>query len=132
MVLQRSINGNPYVKNYEFQYNFQQWGQCSVTMTSVLGHLTSQDFDPRYKSWKSCEPSQLFEATIETYVEDSKKPLAKNIETQARYNQILYIWTDCDREGENIGVEIRTVAMKGNARLNDPGNTVRALSLIHI
>ena len=33
-------------------------------MTSVLGHLTDQDFGPQYKAWKSCPPAQLFEAPI--------------------------------------------------------------------
>jgi DNA topoisomerase III len=95
-------------------------------MTSVLGHLISHDFDAQYRSWRSCEPSALFEARIEDYVEDGKKSVAANIERQARYCQILYIWTDCDREGENIGTEIRNVALKGNPHLKDPGKTVRA------
>ena len=46
-----------------------------------------------------------------------KKPIAMNIETQAQHSDILYIWTDCDREGENIGVEIRDIALKKNPRL---------------
>ena len=95
-------------------------------MTSVLGHLLSHDFTGQYKNWRSCDPSALFEAQIETYVEDKAKPIAKNIEQQARYSQILYIWTDCDREGENIGAEIRDTALKGNNRLRDNGKTVRA------
>ncbi|KAK6388299.1 hypothetical protein LTR65_007977 [Meristemomyces frigidus] len=122
----RNIQGNPYVKNYEFSYNFPTWGQCNVTMTSVLGHLLSHDFDAQYKSWRSCDPSALFEAHIETFVEDDKKAVAENIKQQARYNRVLYIWTDCDREGENIGTEIRSVASQGNPSFRQPGNTVRA------
>ena len=57
-----SIRGNQYVKNYEFTFHFREWGNCSVIMTSVLGHLTGLDFDPKYKSWKSCPPSRLFDA----------------------------------------------------------------------
>lgn len=95
-------------------------------MTSVLGHLLSHDFDSQYRSWRSCEPSQLFEARIDSFVEDSKKPVAENIKRQAQYNQILYIWTDCDREGENIGTEVRSVAVQGNRTLREPGKTVRA------
>jgi DNA topoisomerase-3 len=95
-------------------------------MTSVAGHLISHDFEQRYKKWSSCDPSALFEARIESFVEDGKKGIAKNIETKARWCQYLYIWTDCDREGENIGTEIRDIACKGNPRLIDPGRTVRA------
>jgi DNA topoisomerase-3 len=95
-------------------------------MTSVAGHLLSHDFESQYRSWRSCDPSALFEAQIDTYVEDGKKAIASNIERQARHTQILYIWTDCDREGENIGTEIRDVALKTNPRLSQPGKTVRA------
>ena len=95
-------------------------------MTSVTGHLQNHDFESRYRNWKSCDPSALFECRIETFVAQDKKGIAKNIEVQARYSQILYIWTDCDREGENIGAEIRDVAMKGNQSLGNPGKTVRA------
>lgn len=41
-----------------------------------------------------------------------KKAVARNIESQARYASILFIWTDCDREGEHIGTEIRDIALK--------------------
>jgi DNA topoisomerase IA len=43
--------------------------------------------------------------------------VASNIETQARNANILFIWTDCDREGEHIGTEIRDIALKVNPRL---------------
>lgn len=46
-----------------------------------------------------------------------KKIVASNIEAQARYANVLFIWTDCDREGEHIGTEIRDIALKVNPRL---------------
>ena len=36
---------------------------------------------------------------------------------QARYAKALFIWTDCDREGEHIGSEVRQAALEGNPRL---------------
>jgi DNA topoisomerase-3 len=105
------------VKNYEFDFNFRQWGNCSVTMTSVLGHMTSLDFDQKYKAWKSCQPGQLFEAETVTTVDKDKKALADNLKQQARYARILFIWTDCDREGEHIGGEVRDQAKKGNPNI---------------
>ena len=86
-------------------------------MTSVLGHLTGLDFDPKYKSWKSCPPSQLFEAEAKTTIDKEKQALAENIQTLARSAKILFIWTDCDREGEHIGGEVRDQAKKGNPRI---------------
>ena len=114
------------MKNYSFHYTFQSWGPCDVVMTSVLGHLFSHDFDPRYRSWRSCDPADLFEANIHTYVERDKKPMEKNIAVQARQSSILFIWTDCDREGESIGAEIRKVAVDSNNRLSAPGKVARA------
>lgn len=46
-----------------------------------------------------------------------KKPIAENIRNQARYSKALFIWTDCDREGEHIGAEVRNQAKAGNARI---------------
>ncbi|CAN8097253.1 unnamed protein product [Discula destructiva] len=106
---------NKYIKNYCFEFDFgRPWGRCEVTMTAVLGHLTKTEFGPEYKNWHHPPPESLFNAPILTSVDDDKKPVAKNIEQQARYCQALFIWTDCDREGEHIGSEIRASALKGN------------------
>lgn len=113
----RPVTGNQYVQNYEFNFNFRQWGQCNVVMTSVLGHLTGLDFDARYKPWRACRPSDLFEAPTQVTVDTDKKPIAKNIQTQARYARTLFIWTDCDREGEHIGTEVANEAKKGNPNI---------------
>jgi len=45
------------------------------------------------------------------------KDVARNLELEARSAQALVIWTDCDREGENIGYEIVQVCQKVNPRL---------------
>ncbi|ORY12498.1 DNA topoisomerase [Clohesyomyces aquaticus] len=111
------VRGLAWLKNYKFDYNFQRWGHSDVTFTSVAGHIQSSDFPDRYRKWTSCQPSELFEAPVHTFVADDKKVIAKNIESQAQYSQILYIWTDCDREGEHIGTEIREIALKANPRM---------------
>ena len=112
-----SIRGNRYVKNFEFDFNFRPWGNHTVVMTSVLGHLTGLDFDPQFKGWRSCPPSQLFDAPTVITVDQDMKAIAENIQQQARYAKILYIWTDCDREGEHIGSEVKNEALKGNNRI---------------
>ncbi|KKY20028.1 putative dna topoisomerase [Phaeomoniella chlamydospora] len=86
-------------------------------MTSVLGHLTEIDFDQNHRKWHSCPPGALFDANLITAVKQDVRAVADNIAQQARYAKILFIWTDCDREGENIGAEIRTEARKGNPRI---------------
>ena len=37
-------------------------------MTAVAGHLTSNDFEDQYRKWHSCDPVQLFDAGVKTYV----------------------------------------------------------------
>ncbi|KAI9041179.1 DNA topoisomerase 3 [Aspergillus affinis] len=112
------VRGNQYVKNYVFEFNFgNPWGTCAVTMTSVIGHLTSLDFQRQYKGWLSCPPGALFEAPVHEGVDSDKTAIANNIQEQAKYCQALFIWTDCDREGEHIGSEVRKQAKEGNRRI---------------
>ncbi|KAI5290952.1 DNA topoisomerase [Ascosphaera acerosa] len=110
--------GNPYVKNYEFDFRFNgPWGDSSVVMTSVLGHLGQMDFHPQYRSWQSTPPQTLFEAPIISLMPKEQESIAQNLQTLARRAQILYIWTDCDREGEHIGTEVRKQFLAANPRI---------------
>ena len=40
-------------------------------------------------------------------------PLQRTLEREIKGCQTLIIWTDCDREGENIGFEIIQVCQEG-------------------
>ncbi|PGH15987.1 hypothetical protein AJ80_05363 [Polytolypa hystricis UAMH7299] len=114
----RPIRGNQYVKNYEFDFSFPPpWGNCSVTMTSVIGHLTMLDFESQWRGWNSCPPGRLFDAPVVDYVAKDKMGIAENIQSLARHSKVVFIWTDCDREGEHIGMEVRHQAKKGNSRI---------------
>ncbi|KAL3423667.1 DNA topoisomerase [Phlyctema vagabunda] len=109
---------NTYIKNYTFTFDFgRPWGNCQVCMTSVSGHLTDNQFGPEFKSWTHPPPESLFTAAIRTFVPEDKTTIADNIKAQARGAKALFIWTDCDREGEHIGDEVKTEALKGNQRL---------------
>ncbi|KAF2125690.1 prokaryotic type I DNA topoisomerase [Dothidotthia symphoricarpi CBS 119687] len=112
-----NVNGVQWVKNYKFDFRFQKWGQCSVTFTCVAGHIVAQDFHERFRKWHSCQPGDLFEAPIQSAIAEDKKAVATNIQSQSRYADILFIWTDCDREGEHIGTEIRDIALKSNPNM---------------
>ncbi|EGG01207.1 uncharacterized protein MELLADRAFT_92691 [Melampsora larici-populina 98AG31] len=69
--------------------------QISFTATSLLGHLTQSDFDAHHKKWSNCDPFASFDMPIERFVTP----------------------TDCDREGEHIGSEIKSVCLKANRNI---------------
>lgn len=122
-----------YVKNYVFNYDFgPPWGACSVTMTSVIGHLTGLDVGPDNKNWAYPPPDRLFDCPVMVTVPDDKKNIAKNIENEAKRADALFIWTDCDREGEHIGGEIRDAAKRGNRRIQVRRARFSNIERVHI
>ncbi|KAL4658388.1 DNA topoisomerase 3-alpha [Arapaima gigas] len=107
-----------YNKIYEYEYHL--FGQnVSVCMTSVSGHLLGLEFKSPFQKWHSCNPVSLFDAEVEKYCLQNCFPIKRTLEKEARQSQALIIWTDCDREGENIGFEIIDVckAVKHNIQV---------------
>ncbi|TBU45786.1 DNA topoisomerase [Dichomitus squalens] len=105
---------NKYIKNYDFDY---PQTNAHFTVTSVTGHVMDYDFNVMYSKWTSCDPFALFDAPIECKVKDDAKTIADNLKTEAARAQMLMIWTDCDREGENIGAEIARICQRSNRNL---------------
>lgn len=97
-----------YNKIFDFTANIPQLnGQCHMVMTSVSGHLMDFDFEPKYKNWEFPPASELFRAPIkETVNGNSGNAIKRTLEREVRNCSALIIWTDGDREGENIGFEI--------------------------
>ncbi|WRT64790.1 uncharacterized protein IL334_001724 [Kwoniella shivajii] len=110
-----------YIRNYDFDYNLPpplgQGRGAAFTVTAVLGHLTSSDFDDDHRKWSSCDPFALFDAPILTYVSKDLKKVEQNLQSEARHANLLMIWTDCDREGEHIGSEVASVCRRVNQNL---------------
>ncbi|KAL2100749.1 hypothetical protein ACEWY4_002510 [Coilia grayii] len=107
-----------YNKLYEYEYNL--FGQnVSVTMTSVSGHLLGLEFKSQFQKWHSCNPVLLFDAEVEKYCPENFVQIKRTLEREVRQCQALVIWTDCDREGENIGFEVIDVckAVKPNLQV---------------
>ena len=77
-----------------------------MLMTSVSGHLLSSDFTGSYRGWNSCDPVELFSAPITKFCPDNFINIQQTLQREIRSCNKLIIWTDCDREGENIGYEI--------------------------
>lgn len=109
--------GDQYTRNFEFSYRLQNGTMAHVIMTAVRGHLLAIDFPQQYKKWFSCAPVQLFELEIEKKTNKDLEFVAQNLVQESRIADQVMIWTDCDREGENIGSEIADVCRRNNARI---------------
>ena len=105
---------NKYIKNFDFAYNYTR---SQFTVTSVTGHLLDYEFSTAFTPWSSCDPFELFDAPVVTSVKKGSETIARNLESEARRADTLMIWTDCDREGENIGAEIARLCRRGNANI---------------
>lgn len=91
-----------------------------MLMTSVSGHLLSYEFVGKNRKWYGCHPLTLFDApVVKQCAEDNYVKMKKTLEREVKNCSTLIIWTDCDREGENIGFEIIQVcqAVKPNIRI---------------
>lgn len=118
---QRREGLSKYNKIYTFTTNVPQLGgQCQMIMTSVSGHLMGYDFPPNLSNWHGCPISDLFDAPIQEKIDPKNATsgmIKKTLEREARSVQALIIWTDGDREGENIGFEIIRVCCAVNRNL---------------
>lgn len=95
--------------------------------------MLEHDFTEAHRKWHSCDPFELFDAPIETRVKQARhttlvllliltipqesKQIEKNLRQEAATANVLMIWTDCDREGENIGNEVKKACRKSNRNI---------------
>lgn len=94
-----------YNKIYEFEATVKG-SKSKMVMTSVSGHLLQLEFLASYRKWQCIDPQTLFEAPVRKACGENFEPIKRTLEREIRSCQGLIIWTDCDREGENIGFEI--------------------------
>ena len=87
-------------------------------MTSVLGHIMNYDFPNAYSKWEETPFAALLDAPLDKLLTKDGKDIKRNLDEQARRADWLIIWTDCDREGENIGYEIMEICRAVNRRIN--------------
>lgn len=99
---------NKYIPVYSFRYENDEF-----IFTSVLGHLTQTDFTDTRK-WDEFDPKDLFTLPIETKVVDFS--IKKNLLNFSQNVDKVIIWTDCDREGEHIALEIKELIKHKNIK----------------
>lgn len=68
----------------------------------------------------------LFDAPINTEYSEDMKPLERMLINLSKRATALILWLDCDREGEAISDEVRTVCLKGNPRFGTQNRIYRA------
>jgi DNA topoisomerase-3 len=86
-----------------------------MSITSVLGHLMTNEFIAPFNKWGSCSPLELFTAPIEKTI--TNEAVKRNLVDEARKCNILLLWLDCDLEGENIAFEVIDVCKGANPRM---------------
>ena len=89
----------------------------SMSITSVSGHLYTQDFDRITYAWKNVDPVVLFDAPYLDIIEEKNKDIEKTLREQAKKHSTLLLWLDCDMEGERICFEVMKVCLEANPRL---------------
>ncbi|KXZ51646.1 hypothetical protein GPECTOR_11g100 [Gonium pectorale] len=115
---------------HEFDGRFR--GQAArFKMTSVIGHVYSIDFTAAFNSWDKVDPAQLYDAP--TIKQEANPKVAgayagcrlprgrlhraacpappqahvcEHLQREGRGMDVLVLWLDCDREGENICFEV--------------------------
>ena len=69
-------------------------------------------------NWNTTSPLDLFfKAPVTKQIPEDKEPLERNLKTEARRADVLILWLDCDREGENIAQEVANVCRAAKTRL---------------
>lgn len=79
---------SPYNKLYSFQINFKG-AQTEMVMTSVSGHLLTQDFIDAYRQWQSCDPISLFDAPVVKFCPENYVNIKKTLEREVRLFDIF-------------------------------------------
>ncbi|CAE8726676.1 unnamed protein product, partial [Polarella glacialis] len=94
-----------------YEYSGTMLGmQAAFRVTATTGHVYSLDFSKEYNQWEKHGPDELFHAeTIRTY--DGRANIPAHIQKEAQGCEILVLWLDCDREGENICFEVLDLAL---------------------
>lgn len=104
-----------YNKIYDFEATVMG-RKSKMVMTSVSGHLLTFEFLSSYRNWNNVDPQSLFDAPVRKACSENFTNIKRTLEREVKSCNGLIIWTDCDREGENIGFEIIDVcrAVKPN------------------
>ncbi len=95
-----------------------QGRRCHFKCTGVTGHVMGIDFPSAFRNWEDTNPRDLFDAPTRVIPEGGGK-MKNHLERNGADIDFLYLWLDCDREGENICFECIDIVKAVNHRLKD-------------
>jgi DNA topoisomerase-3 len=102
---------------YSIKGNFKD-ESARIVVTSVTGHIKSLLFHKRYASWSAIDPLLLLDdAEILNIDSEGKEAIITNLKNLAADATDLFLWLDCDREGEAIAYEVIEVCNRTNKDL---------------
>ena len=84
-----------YQEVHEFQGVFKG-RDAYFKVTSVIGHVFSIDFTPKFQSW-DIDPKLLFDAPTVKKEATPKARIVQHLQSEAKRCEYLVLWLDCDR-----------------------------------
>lgn len=80
--------------------------RAKFTISSVMGHVYTSDFQKEHNQWSAIDAVELYEVPIVKLEANPKTRIPSFLSNLASGKDILCLWLDCDKEGENICFEV--------------------------
>ena len=110
-----------YNPTFKFDYIVNSLNvEFNMIFTSVAGHLLNYHYGNEYHQWEMSTLKEMFNGNLYKSITSNAKILTENLISLANeYNiDVLILWLDCDREGENISFEVIDVIKNGYKKKN--------------
>ena len=110
-----------YNPTFKFDYIVNSLNvEFNMIFTSVAGHLQNYHYGNEYHQWEMSTLKEMFNGHLYKNITSNAKILTDNLISLANeFNiDVLILWLDCDREGENISFEVIDVIKNGYKKKN--------------
>ena len=105
--LARALSGKNYktIRRGKVPVYFLRYKAYPVTIVPLKGHLFEYDTSKQFRSWESIDPIEIIRNEKVLILKPRFPQLVTLLRDLAKKHDILFIATDADEEGENIGWE---------------------------
>jgi hypothetical protein len=80
--------------------------KAKFTVSSVMGHVYTSDFQSIHNKWDSIDFLDLYDVAVAKVDANKKTRITSTLQRLGAGKDILCLWLDCDKEGENICYEV--------------------------